>query len=159
MRIADLPVPQAQVWIQDGTGIVARVDFLFAAERTILEFDGLVKYRTPEDLRAEKIREDRLRTLGYEVVRLTWADLGDPAQVRAMVLAAFARSRRRCRLRGHGSLPTTEPPPARPAGEEGVRHRLVDGDDADVDMGADLCPVEMVHAHADPGLQVQPHQV
>lgn len=51
-----------------------------------------VKYSSPEDLRAEKAREDRLREVGYEVVRLTWADLDHPERVRAKILAAFARS-------------------------------------------------------------------
>ncbi len=56
------------------------MDFLFRDQRTIVEFDGLAKFRTPEDLRAEKLGEDRLRSLGFEVVRLTWADLARPVE-------------------------------------------------------------------------------
>ncbi len=33
----------------------------------------------------EKHREDDLRSLGYRVVRLTWADLADPARVMALL--------------------------------------------------------------------------
>jgi very-short-patch-repair endonuclease len=82
---------EAQVWIEDG-GFRARVDFLLRRAGVIVEFDGLLKYATHEALRAEKLREDRLRELGYEVVRLTWADLARPDRVVAKVRAACARS-------------------------------------------------------------------
>lgn len=62
-----------------------------------MEFDGLLKYASPADVRAEKAREDRLRELGYEVVRLTWQDLADPVGVHAKVRAAFARAAARTR--------------------------------------------------------------
>ncbi|CAN5576368.1 DUF559 domain-containing protein [soil metagenome] len=91
MRVAGLPEPELQVWIRDGS-FSARVDFLLADQWVIIEFDGMAKYQSPADLRAEKIREDRLRTLGYEVVRLTWKDLDDAPAIRALVCAAMARS-------------------------------------------------------------------
>lgn len=62
----------------------ARVDLLIEELRLVIEFDGRAKYqRRTENGRvtdadivwSEKLREDRLRELGYEVVRLTWADL------------------------------------------------------------------------------------
>lgn len=94
-RVVGLPDPELQVWIRDGERFAARVDFLFREHRTIVEFDGMLKYATQDDLRDEKAREDRLRELGYEVVRITWADLANPAEVRAKILAAFARAGRR----------------------------------------------------------------
>ncbi len=94
MRCCGLPDPVPQVLIRGGFGFAARVDFLFADQRTIVEFDGMLKYQRPEDLREEKRREDRLRNLGYEVVRLTWDDLAHPDRVRHLILAAFARSAR-----------------------------------------------------------------
>ena len=59
-----------------------------------MEFDGLVKYadaggRTA--LAAEKHREDRLRSMGYQVVRLTWADLARPQRVEALIRTAMRR--------------------------------------------------------------------
>jgi hypothetical protein len=45
--------------------------------------------RREEDLWAEKLREDRLRALGYVVVRLVWADLDRPQAVIQRVLAAL----------------------------------------------------------------------
>jgi very-short-patch-repair endonuclease len=88
-----------QVWIrglQDW-----RVDFLLDDHPVIVEFDGMVKYagtdhapgRNP--LVAEKRREDALRELGYEVVRVTWRDLADPRLLRRRIEAAIARARAR----------------------------------------------------------------
>jgi hypothetical protein len=90
-----LPLVDPQVEIRDGRGrFVGRVDFLFRAQRTIVEFDGLVKYGgagARQALIDEKRREDALRSLGYQVVRLTWRDLHDPGQVDRLIKQAFAR--------------------------------------------------------------------
>lgn len=86
--------PQADIR-ELGGRLVARVDFLYEAQRTVIEFDGLMKYSTAEGrqaLIAEKHREDRLRDLGFQVVRLTWADLDRPMIIRRRVEAAFART-------------------------------------------------------------------
>jgi very-short-patch-repair endonuclease len=71
---------------------VAKVDFLVGS-RVVVEFDGLHKYagsQGPAALAAEKRREDRLRALGYAVVRLTWADLANPDRAAAMLRRALA---------------------------------------------------------------------
>lgn len=86
-------VPQARIQHRDGR-VVARVDFLLAG-RVVVEFDGALKYDGADGramLVAEKRREDLLRSMGYEVVRLMWADLADPAGVRRSVLAALHRA-------------------------------------------------------------------
>jgi very-short-patch-repair endonuclease len=91
--------PKPQVEIRDAQGRLAgRVDFLLAPERIIIEFDGLMKYAGSngrEALAAEKSREDRLRALGYEFVRLTWSDLSRPATVERLMQQAIARARAR----------------------------------------------------------------
>ena len=87
-------VPQAVVRTPAGE-FVARVDFFLPEHRVIVEFDGMGKYVEAQDLRNEKLREDRLRSLGFEVVRLTWSDLDRPAEVRAKIDAAIVRSARR----------------------------------------------------------------
>lgn len=88
-----LPV-ESQVALSDERGeLVGRVDFLVAG-RVVVEFDGAVKYRGqggPEVLVAEKRREDRLRELGYEVVRVTWDELAHPERIHARVRAALLR--------------------------------------------------------------------
>ncbi|MGG5260311.1 type IV toxin-antitoxin system AbiEi family antitoxin domain-containing protein [Phycicoccus avicenniae] len=84
---------QARVADEQGR-VFARVD-LMVAGRVVVEFDGLVKYEGAEGraaLAAEKAREDRLRALGYEVVRITWVDLEHPGRVAALVRAALARA-------------------------------------------------------------------
>ena len=90
-----------QVVIRDGDGrVVARVDFLLGRSPVVIEFDGKIKYDGVNGRQAlvdEKVREDRLRALGYEIVRLTWADLARPARVKVMVLAAVQRAHGRGR--------------------------------------------------------------
>lgn len=108
-HLADLPEPLLQHEISDRQNkLIARVDFLFEEYRTIAEFDGKIKYTgevTPgssatDVLWREKKREDRLRAMGFEIVRITWADLYDVSALGARVRAAFARARgdRRVRL-------------------------------------------------------------
>lgn len=98
MHTVGLPTPELQVPMRDGAGaLVGVVDFLFRQQRTIVEFDGALKYDDRGDLVAEKHREDRLRELGYEVVRLSWSDLAHPDRVHAKVRAAFARAAARWR--------------------------------------------------------------
>ena len=95
-------------------GFEALVDFLIDDEKVVLEFDGKVKYartadepdpfgnrRTPQEvLWHEKRREDRLRELGYEVVRVTWSELR-----RSQGVGPTDR----------GGRPTSPGPPARPS--------------------------------------------
>lgn len=95
-HLAGLAQPTPQVVVRDEQErFVARVDFLVEGLKVVIEVDGMGKYEDIRDLRAEKVREDRLRELGYEVVRLTWAELADPALVLRKVLAAVVRARTR----------------------------------------------------------------
>lgn len=90
-----LPAPELQVEFADAAGQFARVDFYFPEFRTVVEFDGLVKYgdSAGEVVMREKAREDRLRALGLEIVRVTWADLASPAALAERIRRAFARYR------------------------------------------------------------------
>ncbi len=85
---------RSQVEIHDELGaLVGRVDFL-VGNRVVVEFDGAVKYEGAEGraaLVAEKRREDRLRSLGYAVVRVTWADLDRPGRVSALIRKALTQ--------------------------------------------------------------------
>lgn len=92
MAMAGIDVtPQAQIVDDDGD-VVGRVDFLVTGTNVIVEFDGKVKYASgdKEVLWKEKRREDRLRRLGYVMVRLTWGDLERPGAVAAAVRRALA---------------------------------------------------------------------
>src|SRR5207302_519572 len=87
---AGLPAPQLQAEIRDESGnFVARTDFLFETLGVVGEFDGASKYRTElrgrrtveQVVMAEKHREDRIRALGWVVVRWIWADLTEPTDL------------------------------------------------------------------------------
>lgn len=91
---------ESQVEILDASGrSVARVDWLVNGV-VVCEFDGKAKYSKylrqgehPGDVVfREKVREDAVRDLGYPVVRWTWADLADPAELVARVARAVERA-------------------------------------------------------------------
>ena len=86
---------RSQVRIADADGsVVARVDLLVEG-LVVVEFDGLMKYEGAQGraaLAAEKRREDALRAMGYEVVRVVWSDLDRPGHVARSVRAALARA-------------------------------------------------------------------
>lgn len=96
--------PQLQKRIDDKDGFVGRVDFCWPDRMVILEFDGREKYfanaragQSPSDvLWAEKKREDRLRRLGYAIVRVVWDDiLRRPEWVCAQVREKFVEQAKR----------------------------------------------------------------
>lgn len=103
LLLSDLGYPaRSQVTIRaHGPSFFARVDFLLASHPVVVEFDGLVKYADADGapgrqaLVREKAREDGLRALGFEVVRLVWSDLHHPDRVRALLEAACVRASRR----------------------------------------------------------------
>lgn len=102
---ADLPVPDLQVVIDAVRGFDPRVDFLWPDVGLIGEFDGKVKYGRllgPADdpgevVFREKVREDRLRELGFEVVRWIWDDLARPQLFAARLRQALERAAARRR--------------------------------------------------------------
>ena len=71
--------PKQQVHIYDKQHFVGRVDMCWenGNNKVVLELDGLNKYEDRNVLVAEKIREDKLRFIGYELVRATWKDVRD----------------------------------------------------------------------------------
>lgn len=97
-----LPAPTTQVTLGDDLASWGRVDFLWRQYRTVAEVDGRVKYlpadggTLPVDaLWREKLREERLREAGFEVVRLTWWQVThEPARCAYRIRCAFARAER-----------------------------------------------------------------
>lgn len=98
MRRRFLPKPELQFEIRD-SGFVAYTDFGWRESRVVGEFDGKGKYL--RDLRPsddpgevvfrEKVREDRIRALGWTVVRFTWADLFTFDPIAAQISRALNR--------------------------------------------------------------------
>ena len=96
-----IAAPELQLEVFDDYGrFAARVDFAWKQSRTIGAFDGKIKYgrelNPANDNRdvvyQEKLREDILRELGWQMVRWTWADLDHPDRIAARLRRAFARS-------------------------------------------------------------------
>jgi hypothetical protein len=90
----------------DADTLAARVDLLLPDLGVAMEFDGRVKYqaamrngRDPEEVVvAEKLREDRIRRLGWMVVRVTWDDLLDPARLAHRIRSAAVIAARSARI-------------------------------------------------------------
>lgn len=100
LHSAGVEAPTVQYEVRDAPGrLVGRSDFAWEGHRTLGEFDGRVKYgrllkpgETAADaVYAEKMREDALRDLGWQVVRWTFADLKTPEVIADRLLRAFAR--------------------------------------------------------------------
>ena len=90
-----LPEPELQARFDDHQGLIGFVDMWWPTLGVIGEADGLVKYTDRDTLVAEKYREDRLRRLGFIVVRWTWWDIMNiPAVVAQRVLEASRLARR-----------------------------------------------------------------
>lgn len=100
-----LPPDDLQVRLVDDQGLIGYVDFGW--DDVIGEFDGKLKYGVDEEtdpqeagriVHAEKLREDRIRRLGYGVARWGWAELHRPSIIGHRVQVAretSARPRRR----------------------------------------------------------------
>lgn len=86
-----LPEPQLQVPIYDRDGLVGYVDMCWLELGVIGEADGLMKYTDPQALVAEKRREDRLRALGFAVIRWSWSEIMNRPHVVVRRIQAAAR--------------------------------------------------------------------
>ena len=88
-----LPPPDLQAWVGDEEMAIGRVDFLWSAQRTIGEADGMIKYANRYQALAQLQRDARLREAGFEVVHFTWEEIVRvPGQVAAAIRAAFQRA-------------------------------------------------------------------
>jgi hypothetical protein len=97
---------ELQLEVRDERGLVGRADFAWLEQGVLGEFDGRGKYglepgylteAAGQALWREKLREDRLRALGWEVVRWTWLDLFRPEILAERIRAAFRRAALRAR--------------------------------------------------------------
>jgi very-short-patch-repair endonuclease len=72
-----LPKPEVNAQIGPFT-----VDFLWPAQRLVVEVDGWDSHGTRSAFEADRERDTQLKLLGYEVVRFTWRQLTEgPAEV------------------------------------------------------------------------------
>ncbi len=107
---AGLPTPELQPKIFDDDGLFAgRPDLAYLEDGVLIEFDGQSKYRSgliqADDVTAvvlrEKAREERLSTLGWLVIRLTWRDLEAPGELTRRIRGAMAARQRLVRMERH----------------------------------------------------------
>ncbi|OFI37564.1 hypothetical protein BIU82_18995 [Arthrobacter sp. SW1] len=90
-------VPELQFRVMGPFGEVARTDFHWRQRKLVGEFDGRIKYTRARELSGksieqvvaeEKAREDRIRALGYSVVRWEWDELMQPGRLATKLLRA-----------------------------------------------------------------------
>lgn len=94
-----LPTPELQILVTTHLGR-KYVDLGWSDLKVAVEFDGRVKYDSPEGgadaaFYAEKRRQDALEELGWLVVRVMWEDLQRPDALIARLWAALRRQQRR----------------------------------------------------------------
>jgi very-short-patch-repair endonuclease len=80
-----LPVPRSQVDVGDDEGWIGRVDFLFSGG-LVVETDGRRYHSTLLDGYADAARDDRLRRSGRRVLRFTWRNITEDAEVCAAAI-------------------------------------------------------------------------
>ncbi|MDR0876047.1 MAG: hypothetical protein LBN12_07560 [Clostridiales Family XIII bacterium] len=88
---AGLTMPQQQVVIRDNKrAFIGCVDMYWeiSKRKIVLEMDGQSKYRNDKDGKVqftEKVREDKLREQGYEVVRSIWSEVMNGKLVQKLI--------------------------------------------------------------------------
>ncbi|HEU5483446.1 MAG TPA: hypothetical protein VFU98_00960 [Microlunatus sp.] len=118
VRMSDsgIPEPDLQYEIFDDDGVfIARVDFAWEERRTVGEFDGEIKYgrlllpgQTREQVLADQsVREDAIRSAGWEIARWGWPQLGEGDEIASRIRRAFRLARER------GLVKAAEPSPSR----------------------------------------------
>lgn len=86
IRRAGLPEPEVNVWLADVGEL--KVDFLWRAERLVVEIDGFATHGTRSAFEADRARDRQLVGAGYRVLRFTWRQLDTAA---AAIRSSIAR--------------------------------------------------------------------
>jgi hypothetical protein len=91
IREAGLPPPAVNAWIT-GDGWAYKADFLWRAERLVVETDSRAFHTSRKAFEHDRLRDQRLTLAGYTVVRFTWRQLlEEPDRVRRVVRDLLAR--------------------------------------------------------------------
>jgi hypothetical protein len=90
---ARLPLPSVNEWLAI-EGEEWQFDFVWHAQRLVVEVDGWATHRTRRSFREDRRRDRLLRLAGWEVVRFTWDDLvQNAARVEREVRSLIAEPR------------------------------------------------------------------
>ena len=85
VRDAGLPDPAVNAWIT-GDGWAYKADFLWRAERLVVETDSRAFHSSRRAFEHDRLRDQRLTLAGYTVVRFTWRQVArDGARVAATI--------------------------------------------------------------------------
>jgi hypothetical protein len=91
IRTAGLHQPEVNAWIT-GDGWAYKADFLWRAERLVVETDGRAFHSSRRAFEHDRLRDQRLILAGYTVVRFTWRQLvREPERVQRVVRNLLAR--------------------------------------------------------------------
>jgi hypothetical protein len=99
-RSAALPRPAMNEWITLDGGIAYKADFLWRAERLIVETDGWGSHGTRQAFENDRRRDRRLSVAGWTVVRFTWRDVEREPEEVIETLARLWEARSGRRLAG-----------------------------------------------------------
>jgi very-short-patch-repair endonuclease len=87
-----LPAPEVNRWLRVDGGEAIKADFLWRAERLIVEVDGWTFHGTRSGFERDRRRDQRTRRAGWEQLRFTWRQLAsEPGWVLETVGALLAR--------------------------------------------------------------------
>ena len=68
------------------------VDVVFLAQRLVIETDGWAFHHGQEDFQKDRVKQNEIALMGFQVLRFTWLDLTEyPQRVLAEIEAALAR--------------------------------------------------------------------
>lgn len=93
VRSHDLERPALQHEVWHAGRFVARIDAAYPDRKIAIEVDGYGAHTSPEAFQRDRTRQNHLVTLGWTVLRFTWADVVDrPAMVAQEIRAALLRA-------------------------------------------------------------------
>lgn len=91
-RAARLRRPEVNVWLVIDELPPVKADFLWRAERLVVETDGWESHGTRRAFEHDRRRDERLKLAGYESLRFTWRRIvNEPAAVMRTVSELLAR--------------------------------------------------------------------
>jgi very-short-patch-repair endonuclease len=92
-RSANLPDPEVNAWIPFPDGGGAEADFLWRDRRLVIETDGNETHGTRQAFESDRLRDQRLALIGYQVIRFTWRQVFEQPELVAATVARLARLR------------------------------------------------------------------
>lgn len=101
LAVSDLPPPQLQPVIRGPQGFIARPDFLWPAEKLIVEGHSKLWHQGACAQASDRARHENLASLGYRILYITWADATEYQEATRALIS------RHLRERSHG--PAAEP--------------------------------------------------